>query len=365
MAGDDVIPMWVADMDFKSPPCVIEALKERIEHGIFGYTREGNEYYESIQKWLDKRHGWNIKNNWIYPSPGIVSGISFIIEALTNPGDKIIIQSPVYFSFFSMIKNSGRRIVENNLVNDNGYYRMDYNDLEKKIDSRTKLLILCSPHNPVGRVWKEKELKKLGKICLENDITVVSDEIHSDLILPGNKHLPFPKVNKKFQNNCVTFISPSKTFNFPGLEPGYVIISDSVLRREYQHILEKYDFKHNNFMAVEASKAAYNQGEEWLEILLQYLNDNINYLKKYIKDNIPEIEVISPEGTYLVWLDFRKLGVKAERLNKLLEKEAKVSLTPGNSFGEIGEGFQRINIGCPRSRIKKALNRLKIFANKY
>lgn len=356
--AEDVLPMWVADMEFKSPPAVIKALKERAEHGVFGYTAEDNDYYQVIADWMKERHQWHLKKSWICNSSGIVSGISMLINTLTNPGEKVILQTPVYFSFFPMIKNNGRRIVENPLKFDGERYTMDFKDLENKIDSKVKILVLCSPHNPVGRVWEKEELKKLGEICLENNILIISDEIHADLVYPGNKHIPFPNLGEKYKNNSIVCTSPSKTFNLPGLEPGNIIIPDKKIRTSFLHTLKRNGITRPNIFAIEAVKAAYGQGEKWLQELLNYLWDNYIFLKKYIKENIPHIKVIKPEGTYLVWLDFRELGIEGKELEKLLKRKARVALTSGSSFGTGGRGYQRINIGCPRSMLEEALKRI-------
>ncbi|MFW6006723.1 MAG: MalY/PatB family protein [Halanaerobiales bacterium] len=357
--GKDILPMWVADMEFQSPSPVIDAFKKRADHGIFGYTTESNEYYQAIVNWMKKRHNWDIKKSWICNSSGIVSGISMLINTITNPGEKIILQTPVYFSFFPMIKNNGRRIVENPLKFDGEKYTMDFEDLENKIDSKVKMLILCNPHNPVGRVWSKEDLKKLGEICLKNEVIIVSDEIHSDLVYEGNKHIPYTTLGSRFKNNSVVCTSPSKTFNFPGLEPGNLIIPDKKIRRSFLHTLKRNGITRPNIFAIEAVKAAYNQGAQWLEELLIYLRENYLFLKEYIEANIPRIKVIEPEGTYLVWLDFRSLKIEGEELEKLLKRKAKLALTPGYTFGKGGRGFQRINIACPRSLLEEALKRLE------
>ncbi len=357
----NTLAMGLADMDFKSPDCLRNALKKQVEHGIFGYTGEDNDYYQSIINWLNKNHNWKIKKEWIQISPGILSGLGFLINSLTDPGDEIIIQTPVYFCFFSIIRKNERQIVTNPLKLKNGHYTMDYNDLKQKISSNTKMLFLCNPHNPVGRVWKKEELKKLGQLCLENNIIIISDEIHSDLIYPRATHIPFSLLGDEFARNSAVCISPSKTFNFPGLQPGNIIIPDQRLREEYQSIREKYDFDHLNTAAIEATKTVYKEGEQWLRALLEYLEDNLQFLKSFTAEKIPRLNVIEPEGTFLVWLDFRNYNISSRKLSFLLKEKAGLILTPGHVFGKAGEGFQRINIACPRARLKEGLQRLADF----
>lgn len=358
---NDLIPMWVADMDFKSPKPVIDALKNRVDHGIFGYTFRPSSYSEAIINWLRKRHKWEILEEWIAYSPAILPGISFIIQSLTLPGDKIIIQPPVYYPFFEIIKNSGRYIVENCLRLYNDKYYMDFDDLIKKVkDSKTKILILCNPHNPVGRVWTEEELLKLGKICIKNNILIISDEIHSDIILNGNKHTPFAKISKKFSLNSITCISPSKTFNLAGLQTAAMIIPNNRYMSIYNNVMEMNRIRKNNIFGMVALIAAYNYGEEWLDQLLDYLQGNLNFLIKFINKNIPNIGVIKPEGTYLVWLDCRELLNNFENLDNFFIDKAKIALDSGYWFGLPGRGFMRINIACPRHLLEKGLENIKI-----
>ncbi len=357
----DLLALSLADMDFRSPPCLRKALQKNNEHGIYGYRREGKDYFQQIKNWMKKRHSWEIKQEWIEISPGILSGLSFLIEGLTNPGDEIIVQPPVYFSFFPLIRKNGRQVVANPLKYEDGYYTMDFRDLKAKISSKTRLLILCSPHNPVGRVWKEEELTRLGEICLENNITIISDEIHSDLIYTGNRHIPLPALDSRLAENTVVCTSPSKTFNCPGLQPGNMIIPGEKLRNIYHSQRQRFDFEHLTIPAAEATKAVYKHGEPWLNELLAYLDNNLSYLVHFIEENIPEIQVIKPEGTYLVWLNFRQLNMSSKKLFYKLKTEANLKLTPGHTFGKAGEGFMRINIACPHSRLQKAAANLKSF----
>lgn len=360
MKGEDILPVWVADMDFKAPQPVIDALKERIEHGIFGYSHSSENYYQSIINWQKKRHYWNIEKDWILFSPGVVPGIHMLVNALTQPGDKVILQKPVYYPFFSAVKNNGCHILNNPLKHENGRYTMDFEDLEKKAsDPRAKLLILCSPHNPVGRVWTKEELTKLGKICLKHNVTVISDEIHGDLVYKKYKHIPFASISKEFADNSVTCFAPSKTFNLAGLQTSCIIIPCPIKRKLYENVLTSNAIGNANVFGLIALEAAYTYGEEWLEQLLDYLQENINFMKEYIEENMPELNVIEPEGTYLVWIDCRKLGLTGKELEDLMLNKAKIWFDEGYIFGPEGEGFERINIACPRAILKEALERMK------
>ncbi|ADL13770.1 aminotransferase class I and II [Acetohalobium arabaticum DSM 5501] len=359
----DMLPMWVADMEFKSPKAVRKALKERVEHGIFGYSEISDSYYQAIIQWMKKRHQWDIKKEWICTSPGVVPALNMLVRCLTNSGDKVIIQPPVYYPFFDAIKNNGCHIVDNPLQFDGTRYTMDLDDLEKKIDSRVKLMMLCSPHNPVGRVWTPEELKRLGELCIKNNVIVIADEIHSDLIFEEYEHTVFASISEEFKQNCIVCNAPSKTFNLAGIQASNIIIPNKRIRTLYQHSLEQTRIGRLNAFAVTALEAAYNYGEEWLEELLVYLEDNFDFLCNYITEEIPQINVIQPEGTYLVWLDFRSLGLEDEVLNDLIQKEGKLVLNPGHIFGTGGSGFQRINIACPRSMLKEGLTRLKKVVN--
>lgn len=360
-SGDkDVFPMWVADMDFKAPEPVIKDIKKRVNHGVFGYTLLSDEYKNAIKDWLEKRHGWEINAEWVTYSPGVVPAINMLIKALTKPKDKVLIQGPVYYPFFEAIEQNNRKIVNNELILDNGKYRMDFDDLANKAsDKDTKLLILCSPHNPVGRVWSEKELKKLGEICMENDVLVISDEIHSDLIYSGNEFTPFASISEKFSKNSITCVAPSKTFNLAGLQASGIIIENEDLRDKFLNTMESNGLSLPNIFGQEALISAYNKGEEWLEELLDYLESNLNYLNDFVEEKLPEIDVIQPEGTYLVWIDFRKLKMEADELEKFMLEEAKLWLDEGYIFGENGAGFERIVIACPREYLEEGLSRIE------
>jgi len=361
---EDVLPMWIADMEFRSPQPVIEAIKKANEHGIYGYTSRPDSYYRAIIDWMERRHSWKVKKDWLAFSPGVVPALSFIIRAFTQPGDKVVVQPPVYYPFFRVIENNGCHVVNNPLKFGNKKYFMDYDDLERKVvDPRVKLLILCSPHNPVGRVWQKEELIILGEICLEHNVIVVSDEIHADILFKGYKHTPFASISPAFAHNSITCTAPSKTFNLAGLQTSTIIIPNKKYYKIYNNILDSLALDENNVFGLVALEAAYRDGEEWLEQLLSYLNENLEFLMKYFKERIPKIKVIKPEGTYLVWLDCRELGLSAKDLNNFMIKKAKVALDDGCWFGTEGNGFMRINIACPRSFLEECLKRIERAVN--
>lgn len=357
--SQDILPMWVADMDFPSPPEVIEALKQRADHGIFGYTLRSPEYYEAIAEWIEKRHGWTVHQEWLCYSPGVVTALSLLVSCLTEPEDKVIIQTPVYPPFYSVVKNNKRELVTNPLLLRNGRYEMDFEGLEGLIDSKVKLLILCSPHNPVGRVWSRDELDRLGEICLKNNIKVITDEIHSDLVFKPNQHIPYASLSDEHAVQSITCVAPSKTFNMAGLKTSTIIIPDPQIRRAYKERLTTLSLELESYFGSTATEAAYRMGEEWLEELLIYLKNNLEYLKEYIKSKIPAIKVIESEGTYLVWLDCRELGFIGKQLKDFMIKEAKLGLNDGTTFGSDGEGFMRLNFACPRSILVEGLERLE------
>ncbi len=357
---EDLLPLWVADMDFRAPQPVIDALVKRVKHGIFGYTGpDPIRYNSSIVNWFKRRHSWTLHEDWLVFSPGIVQACTYLIQRFTNPGDKVIIQDPVYYPFASIIKNNGRRVVSNQLELDESYYQMNFDDLEEKAkDPRTKALILCSPHNPVGRVWSREELTRLGEICIENDILVISDEIHCDLVYPKYKHIVFASISEEFAQNSVTCTAGSKTFNLAGFQHSNVIISNDKLRDRFKVQMEANALTIPNAFGALALQVAYDEGEEWLNSLIQVLERNLDFLKSFIDRNLPTVSVIDPEGTYLVWLDFRGVGLDHKELEKKMLEEAKLALDSGYKFGAGGEGFERINIACPLSILKESLERI-------
>jgi cystathionine beta-lyase len=361
--GDDILPMWIADMDFQAPPPVIAALEQRAQHGIYGYPLRPASYYEAIIEWMRKRHGWEIKGEWIAHSPGVVTGLVLAVHAFTQPGDKIIIQPPVYPPFSAIVQYNGRQLALNPLRNENGYYRIDLDHLEKQIDHRTRALILCSPHNPVGRVWSKDELVALGELCLRKNILIFSDEIHSDLILRGHKHIPLAMLSPELAEITLTFIAPSKTFNLPGLYTAAAIIPNHRLHTQFAITLENFALSTSNTFGMVGLEAAYRYGEEWLEALLDYLQANIEYAIQFLQQRVPQIHVAQPQGTYLLWLDCRNLGLDQAGLRNLFLKRAKVALNEGHTFGPGGEGFMRMNIGCPRSILQEGLERIERAVN--
>ncbi len=355
---DDIIPMWVADMDFLSPKPVIDAIKRRAEHGVYGYTIRPHSYYQSIVDWVKRRHNWDIKPQWIEYSPGVISSINLAIQAFTRPGDKVIVQPPVYYPFFDVIRGNRRRLVTNPLRYENGRYHIDFEDLEGKLDEKVKMLVFCSPHNPVGRVWQRSELSRLSEICRRKKVIIVSDEIHFDLTLEGYRHVPTASISPDIADITLTTISPSKTFNLAGLNNSTVISSNRRMLRRFKAAVENAGLALANVFGIVASEAAYKHGEEWLEQLLKYIQGNVDFLIEYMDEKMPEIRPVKPEGTYLVWLDCRGMNMNPRNLNQFMVEKAKVGLLEGSIFGEGGEGFQRMNIACPRKILKEALSRI-------
>lgn len=358
--SNDVLPLWVADMDFKTPDFIVAAIKKRTEHEIYGYTFKPESYFNSIINWIKRRHNWEIKKEWISFSPGVVAGLTFAIETFSKPGDGVIVQPPVYFPFFDSVKGTKRKLVENPLKVENGRYTFDYEDLKSKIDENTKLLLLCNPQNPGGMVWTREELTELTKICLENKIMIVSDEIHSDLVYNDYKHIPLPTISDEVAQNTVVCMAPSKTFNVAGLSTSIVIIPNKTNFARYERVLNVGHVGMGNIFGSVALEAAYTHGDEWLDQLLAYLWDNYLLLENFIKTNLPKVKVMKPEATYLIWLDFREYGMKDKELFGFATEEAKVGLNNGGRFGTGGDGWLRINIGCPRSILEEALERLKM-----
>ncbi len=355
----DLLPLWVADMDFPCPKPIIEAIIHHAKKGFFGYSFFPPKYYEAVINWFKRRHNWTLDKNWIFYTPGVIPGINFTIQAFSKPRDKIIIQNPAYPPFFSAVRNNDRRRLLNPLKFTNGRYEMNLEDLKKKVrDPSVKIIILCNPHNPTGRVWTKEELSQFGEICLENQVLVLSDEIHCDLIYTEYKHTPFASISKEFAQNSITCTSPSKPFNFPSLKVSNIIIPNSNFRNKFSKVRQSTGIREANCFASLVVEAAYNECEDWLDELIIYIKKNLEFLKNFIKKNLPLVNVIEPEGTYLVWLDFRKLGYDTNELSKILLEKAKVALFEGYIFGKGGKGFERINIACPRSILEEALNRI-------
>ncbi len=355
----DALPMWVADMDFMCPQPVIDALLERTKHGVYGYTGHTEAFHNAIMNWLERRHGWKIEKDWICTTPGVVPALAFSIMAYTKPGDRVLIQTPVYRPFFEVIQANEREVVENSLIYRDGSYFMDFEDLEKKLKEGVSLVILCHPHNPVGRVWNEDELRKFGELCLKYNVPLISDDIHSDIIFKPNRYTPIAKLDDRILQNSITCFAPSKTFNLAGLTASFIVIPDKEMREKFNNVLFRTAVYIGNLYGAIGLQSAYDEGEEWLEQLLEYLAGNLCYMKEFFIDKLPQIKLIEPEGTYLAWLDCRELRLSDKELELLWFEKAKVAPDPGTIFGENGSGFARINFACPRSVLKTALDRLK------
>lgn len=360
---NDLLPMWVADMDFLTAPCIMEALRDRLEQGIFGYTTRPSSYNESIVNWLDNRFSWKIKKEWLMFSPAVITSISLLIQNLTQKNDKIMIQEPVYSPFHNIVELNERNVVISPLIKlDDGSYIMDYEDIEAKIKD-VKIFILCNPHNPVGRVWTREELTRLGEICLKHNVIVISDEIHSDIILKNHKHTPFASISKEFCKNTITCMAPTKTFNLAGLQSSFLVMSNPYYYEVMDRAFSTLDIKRNNAFSLVATEAAYNYGEDWLDELIKYIEDNVDFAIEYIKTQIPQLKVKKPEGTYLLWVDFNSLSVDEKDLKDALINKGRVALSSGSSFGIGGEGYYRINLACPRAMVLEALKRIEFAIN--
>ena len=357
---EDLLSMWVADMDFQAPPEVLEILNKRVDHGIFGYTGFTDSFYTSIINWIQNRFKWKIKKDWIIATPGIIPAINFAIQTYTTKNDKILVQTPVYYPFFTSIKNNKRKLIVSELKLINDHYEMDFADLEIKLTDDVKMMILCSPHNPVGRVWKLDELKQVSELCLKHNVLLISDEIHSDLILSNNKHIPIPTISKEILNNSLTMFAPSKTFNVAGLSLSFVVIPDKKIRGKFQNTLLNLGLHGGNTFGIEALEASYTFGQKWLEELLIYIEGNYIFVQQYLQNHISQIKAVKMEGTYLLWLDCRKLNLSQEELVYFFINNAGLALNDGAKFGKGGKGFMRMNIGCSRKLIEQALDQLVI-----
>jgi cysteine-S-conjugate beta-lyase len=359
-SNPDLLPLWVADMDFEAPPGVAEAITERAKHNLYGYDRLPEKYFETLINWFEKQWFVKFKEEWIVPTSGVVEAVFFAIRIYTVPGDAVVIQPPVYHPFARSVLHSGRQLLNNPLVKSDTQYKIDFDDLEKKLaDPFVKMLILCNPHNPVGRVYTADELKKIGELALKHDVIIVSDEIHGDLILGGRKHISFLGLSEEINKISVICTAPSKTFNLAGLATSNIIIPDKKLREKYAEYLQKRGIHGGNLYGFIAGEAAYRTGGQWLADLLIYLEENAKYLKNYLAENIKNIYAEDLEGTYLMWLDFRKLNLSDSELDNFIRTKAKLWLSPGRQFGEEGSGFMRVNIAAPREIIKNALERLE------
>jgi cystathionine beta-lyase len=355
----DAIPMWVADMDFEAPPAVVEALTRRAAHGIYGYPLVPPSFYKAAIEWLWRRHSWEVQKAWMTMTPGVVPALNYAVRAFSRRGDGVIIQTPVYHPFFYAIENNGRRVVRNPLVFDGCRYAMDFDDLESKIDAPGRMLILCSPHNPVGRVWTREELERLGRIAVERDLTVISDEIHHDLVYSGHRHHVLAALSPEIGSRTLTFIAPSKTFNIPGLATAVAVASSPDLLKKFEDEAERAGFELGQVFGIVGFEAAYARGGDWLDALLPYLEANLDILEKFLSARVPRIRLIRPEGTYLALLDCRELGLDQATLTDFFLKKARVYLNDGTMFGSELEGFVRINFGCPRAILRAALERIE------
>ncbi len=356
---EDVLPLWVADMDFRVSSYIQEAIARQVEHGVFGYSDTGEEYFEAVKGWMKRHHGWDVEADWLVKTPGVVFALSLAVKAFTEPGDSVLIQQPVYYPFKRVVEVNGRRTISNTLVYENNKYFMDFEDFEEKIiREKIKLFILCNPHNPVGRVWTEDELVRIGDICQKHHVIVVSDEIHGDFAFK-RKHHVFAGLKKEYGEFTVTCTAPSKTFNLAGLQLSNIFISNPELRRAFRRQLDIVGYEEPNIMGMVACEAAYRDGDEWYEAMLEYVAGNIAFTREYVEKNIPGVTMAEHEGTYLVWLDFRQLGMTGEELEEMIVQRARLWLDGGAMFGESGTGFQRVNVACSRKILEEALERMK------
>lgn len=357
--GDsDLLSMWVADMDFRPPKEVLDAMKERVKHGVFGYTIIEQDTIQSIQNWLLTQHGWEVQPDWLLFSPGVVPSIGMAVQAFTEVGDKVMLQSPVYTPFFNMIKTNGREVVNSELKLVNGRYEIDFEDVEEKLKSGIKLFLLCSPHNPGGRVWTQEELVQLAELCKKYNCIIASDEIHADLVYEPIKHIPIASLNEDYQDFIVTFMAPSKTFNLAGLQASYMIIPNRELRKKLSEVMKSQGVSQLNTFGVLAMKAAYDHGQQWLNEVKAYIKGNIDYVKEELEKHVPEIEVLVPDATYLIWIDCRKIGLSDKELRERLLKKGKIAVNFGYAYGPGGEGFFRLNVACPRKIVEEGIKRI-------
>ncbi|MCD7901860.1 MAG: PatB family C-S lyase [Bacteroides sp.] len=354
----DLIPLWVADMDFRTPPFIMDAIRQRLEHGILGYTIKSKSWYSSIVSWMKERYGWDITPEMLTYTPGIVAGLGLSIQCFTQAGDKVMIQPPVYHPFFLLTERNHREVVWNPLILKDGQYHMDFKHLEQNIKG-CKLFLLCSPHNPGGRVWSREELKEVARICSENNVIVVADEIHADLTLPPNVHHTFATISEEARLNSIVFMSPSKAFNIPGLSSSFCIIENEKLQTQFQSYISASELDGGHAFAFISVAAAYSNGTEWLDQMLAYVQGNIDYLDTFLKEYIPQIKTIRPQASYLVFLDCRELELSQKELVQFFQDGAHLALNPGDMFGKEGTGFMRINVATPRSILERALQQLK------
>lgn len=359
--SNDLWPMWIADMDLKTAPVIIDAMREKLEQGIFGYVYRPASYYQSAADWIERRFDYKIDPKTLINSPGVVPTLSILVRLMTKANEKVLIQSPVYYPFSAVVRENERELVVNELVKDEtGYYTIDFEDFEKKVsDEKVTLFIMCSPHNPVGRVWKREELQKMSELCLKYNVRVIADEIWRDIVMPGHKHIPAASLSKEIEHNTITCFSPTKTFNIAGLQASFAVFPREEEWKAFDNELGEMDIKRNNPFSLVGFEAAYNHGEEWLSELLVHLEGNAQYVADFVKERLPEIKTVKPEGTYLMWLDFNGLNITPEEITDMLIKDAKVAMNDGASFGANGKGFARMNIACPRYMVEDAMARIE------
>lgn len=357
---EDVLPLWVADMDFETSSYIEDALTERVKEGIFGYSDVQTPYFEIIRDWMIRHHDWEPQEKWLIKTPGVVFALAMAVKAYTDPGDKVLLQQPVYYPFSEVITDNGREVVSNDLVlTEDGTYKIDFADFEQKIIANgIKLFLLCSPHNPVGRVWTKEELEKIGDICVKHGVTVVSDEIHNDFIWEGT-HTVFAGIKKEFADISVTCTSPSKTFNLASMLISNIFIPNQILRRKFRKEMDRAGISQLSVLGLVATEAAYAHGDEWYAAMKNYVRDNIAFARAYVEENLPGVRMIDTQGTYLIWLDFRQTGLTVEELDHKIIYEAGLWLDSGKIFGKMGEGFERINVACPRAVLQEALERIQ------
>lgn len=357
---DDVLPLWVADMDFPAPPCIQEALGKAVDFGIYGYSILGDDYFPALQDWFQTYFDWELQPEWLMNTPGVVFALATAVRATAEPGDRVLVQPPVYYPFYNVVRQNGRELVENPLIYKNGKYTIDFEDFEKKIAEKdVKLFILCSPHNPICRVWTKEELQKIGEICKKYNVTVISDEIHCDFAFPQHPHTPFPKACPDMADRCIVCTAPSKTFNIAGLQVSNIFIPGEELRerfRKEQDIMACHD---SNYLGVVACNAAYRGGAQWLTECKAYMRENLSYVRDFLREHLPQIRLVEPEGTYFAWLDCTGLGLTKEELDDLILHKAKLWLDSGAIFGDCAAQFQRVVLACPRKTLEEAMCRLK------
>ena len=356
---DDLIPLWVADMDFRTPEFITNSIIQRLEHPILGYTTACEDYYQSVLNWIEHLHHWKVERQWMGFLPGIVPGLAFSVNAFTQPNDEIIVQPPVYPPFLNVPTKNDRKVVYNPLKEINGRFEMDFDDLERKITGRTRLFILCNPHNPGGRAWDKDTLIQLAEICYKHGILVVSDEIHSDMALPGNRHTPFATASELAEQNSITYMAPSKTFNMAGLISSSYIIPNKDIRKKFSEYLENSELANGNIFAYFAARAAYQNGTEWLKQMIDYIQGNMEYVVDFLHQHVPQIKPMIPQASFLIWLDCSGMNMNSNEIQDFMVKKAKLGLNKGITFGPGGERHLRLNIGCPRSVLNEAMSLLK------